>query len=33
VGGRIVVEDDRIVGVDLEELRQRVHAALQRLTS
>src|SRR5262245_15168159 len=33
VGGRIVVEDDKIVGIDLEELRERVRAALQRLTS
>ena len=32
VGGRIVVEHDRILGIDLDDLRQRVCTALQRLT-
>jgi cytosine/adenosine deaminase-related metal-dependent hydrolase len=31
VGGRVVVEDDRMLGVDLDELRQRVNAAVRRL--
>jgi cytosine/adenosine deaminase-related metal-dependent hydrolase len=31
VGGRAVVEDDRILGLDLEELRGRVKAAVRRL--
>jgi 8-oxoguanine deaminase len=31
VGGRIVVEDDRILGIDLCELRQRVRVAVRRL--
>ena len=31
VGGRVVVEDDRIVGLDLGHLRERVTAAVRRL--
>jgi cytosine/adenosine deaminase-related metal-dependent hydrolase len=31
VGGRIVVEEDRILGIDLGELRQRVNTAVRRL--
>jgi cytosine/adenosine deaminase-related metal-dependent hydrolase len=33
VGGRIVVEHDRILGIEIDELRQRVRVALRRLTS
>jgi len=31
VGGRTVVEDDRIVGIDIDDLRRRVKAAVRRL--